>query len=579
MVIRKKIGVITILAAVGLLATVAVSLWTLARSMQDDVAKATRQNVESVYGVLEHFHALESDGTLSRPEAQKAALATIEALRYQGDNYFWVNDMEPKMLMHPLKPQLNGTDISSLTDASGEHMFMKMVEVVKKDGQGFVDYHWDKPTGEKAVPKISFVKGFAPWGWIVGTGVYVDDIRASIISHAITMAIGVLIVLAGVTLVSRRLGNSITVPVETLTERMRTLAEGDVNSEIPGLDRADEIGKMSQALAVFRDAAIAKAAAEANQQQAVEKIGDHLERLSRGDLSDRLDAMPSGYEALRTNFNGALEGLETAMLTVRENTINVSDASNEIRNASDDLARRSERQAASLEAIARALAEVTEAIRSTALDAREANNVVTEASTQAQRSGEIVHRAVKSMDEIRSASTSVHDVIAVIDSISFQTNLLALNAGVEAARAGPAGKGFAVVAEEVRALSLRSSEAAKEVNEQVNALVGQVTTGVEAVSEAGQLLERISGMIYEISTIVTNIAGSAERQATSVTEISSRATGLEEMTQQNAAMAEEATAACSNLASNASVLMSEVSRFQVNEPKTGRTVQKLARVA
>ncbi|MCT2401862.1 methyl-accepting chemotaxis protein [Novosphingobium mangrovi (ex Huang et al. 2023)] len=579
MVIRKKIGVITILAAVGLLATVMVSLWTLSSSMQDDVAKATRQNVESVYGVLEHFHALESAGTLSRAEAQTAALATIEALRYDGQNYFWVNDMGLKMLMHPLNPELDGTDISGLTDASGERMFAKMVDVVSKDGQGFVEYHWDKPTGEKAVPKISFVKGFAPWGWLVGTGVYVDDIRASIISHAITLAIGVLLVLGAVTYVSRRLGKSITDPVETLTERMHALAEGDVNSRIPGLERADEIGKMSQALAVFRDAAIAKAEAEANQHRAVEKIGHHLEKLSRGDLSDRLDSMPAGYEALRTNFNAALEGLETAMQTVRENTINVSDASHEIRNASDDLAQRSERQAASLEAIASALAEVTEAIRSTALDAREANNVVTEASTQAQRSGEIVHRAVRSMDEIRSASSSVHEVIAVIDSISFQTNLLALNAGVEAARAGQAGKGFAVVAEEVRALSLRSSEAAKEVNEQVNALVGQVTTGVEAVSEAGELLERIASMIHEIRTIMTNIAGSAERQASSVTEISSRATGLEEMTQQNAAMAEEATAASSNLASNASVLMSEVSRFQVSEPKPVAVARKLARVA
>lgn len=579
MIIRKKIGVITILTAFGLLATVAVGLWTLGRSMQDDVAKATRQNVEAVYGILEHYHTLETSGALSRDAAQKAALETVSALRYDGENYFWVNDMGPNMLMHPLKPALDGTDISDLKDASGEHMFVKMVDVVKKDGQGFVDYSWDKPTGEKAVPKISFVKGFAPWGWVIGTGVYVDDIRASIISHAITLMIGVMILLAAVTYVSRRLGNSITVPVETLTERMRSLAEGDVHSEIPGLDRADEIGKMSQALAVFRDAAIAKAAAEANQKQAVDKVGEHLERLSRGDLSDRLDSMPSGYEALRTNFNAALEGLETAMQTVRENTVNVSDASNEIRNASDDLARRSERQAASLETIARALAQVTESIRSTALDAREANNVVTEASTQAQRSGEIVHRAVKSMDQIRTASSSVHDVIAVIDSISFQTNLLALNAGVEAARAGPAGKGFAVVAEEVRALSLRSSEAAKEVNDQVNALVGQVTTGVEAVSEAGQLLERISSMIYEISTIVTNIAGSAERQAASVTEISSGASGLEEMTQQNAAMAEEATAACSNLASNAAVLMSEVSRFQVSQSGPARAARKLARVA
>ena len=564
--ISRRISLITIIASVGLLAIMIASLWNLHQSMWASVQKSTQNNVEAAASVLTHYHDLEAAGKMSRSEAQAAALAAIGAMRYDGENYFWVNDMTPRMVMHPIKPQLNGTDIAALTDASGQPMFLTMVDVVKKDGQGFVNYDWDKPTGEKAVPKVSFVKGFAPWGWIVGTGVYVDDIRAQVFTHGAILMGLVLVILLVVGIVSLKLGNSIAKPIEQLTDRMRSLDAGDVAQSIPCLEREDEIGSMAMALSSFRDAAIAKAEVEENQRVAVERIAVHLERLSQGDLSDRLDSMPNGYEKLRDNFNAAIQSLESAMRTVRDTTVCVADNSSGIRDASDDLARRSENQAAALEAMARALADVTETVRATATDASNANGKVDLALGEARKSGQIVSNAVRSMEEIRTASGGVHEVIAVIDSISFQTNLLALNAGVEAARAGQAGKGFAVVAEEVRALSLRSSEAAKEVNSQVNALVEQVSSGAEAVSQAGQLLERIAGMIDEISSLVTNIAHSAERQASSIGDINSKASSMEQMTQQNAAMAEEATAASSSLAANAAELMNEVRRFQIGGP-------------
>jgi methyl-accepting chemotaxis protein len=565
MPLRQKISLITIIAAIGLLLCTALSLWALNASMRDDIAKATRQNVETAYGVLEHYAAMESDGSLTRDEAQQAALSAIKALRYNGGDYYWVMDMRPNMLMHPTKPELDGTDISQEKDASGQTFFTSMVKVVQASGAGFVDYDFDKPSGEKGVPKISYVKGFAPWGWIIGTGVYVDDIRAAVFRQALWLGIFALLTTGAVLFAARRIGRSIVEPIETLTERMRGLAEGDSRSAVPGIERPDEIGKMSQALEIFRQAAVEKIAADAAQSEAIERIGEHLRHLSHGDLGRRIAAMPHGYEAIKDHYNVALDGLAGAMDAVRYNSDSIAGASRDIRDASHDLARRTEQQAASLEETAASLAEITSSVRNTASNATHVTSVVNDTTQEAQQSGDIVERAIAAMGEIERASNEVCEVIGLIDGIAFQTNLLALNAGVEAARAGSAGAGFAVVAEEVRALAQRSADAAKDVKQQVTASVEHVKTGVSLVSEAGRTLDRIVGRITEINGLVANIADSAAHQATTITQINATMGHIEQMTQQNAAMSEQSTAACTNLASNAGALMAEVARFDLGQ--------------
>ncbi|MDE8654441.1 methyl-accepting chemotaxis protein [Novosphingobium album (ex Liu et al. 2023)] len=566
--IRKKIGISTLLAALGMLVLSGIGLWRINTTMHSDIEASTRRNVETASGILDHFHAMEADGRMTREQAQRAALDAIKALRYNGQDYFWVNDMRPVMLMHPLKPELDGKDISTNTDATGKAMFLEMVKVVQSHGEGFVDYRWDKPTGEKAMPKISYVKGFAPWGWMIGTGVYVDDIDRAVLQQALILAVLTLAIAGGVLLGSRQLGRSIVVPIETLTERMRSLAEGDTDSSIPGLDHSDEIGRMSQALEVFRQAAISKREAEHNQAEAIDRIGEHLRQLKDGNLCGRVDAMPEGYGELRDNLNDALDGLAEAMGAVRSNSDAIASGAAGIRDASLDLARRTEQQAASLEETVNALSAVTQAVRETASNASHASDVVTETNTDAQQSGEIVQRAIAAMGQIERASADVCEIVAVIDGIAFQTNLLALNAGVEAARAGDAGKGFAVVAEEVRALALRSADAAGQVKAQVMASAAQVKNGAALVGEAGAALQRISGRVSEMSTLIGTIAGSAEQQANSVVRINESMGSMEHMTQQNAAMAEEATAACASLSANADALMNEVSRFELDDARS-----------
>jgi methyl-accepting chemotaxis protein len=240
----------------------------------------------------------------------------------------------------------------------------------------------------------------------------------------------------------------------------------------------------------------------------------------------------------------------------------ISSGAADIRQASDDLSQRTEQQAASLEETAAAMDEITATVRETAAGARRANDAVVDARTEAESSGDVVRRAVDAMGGIERASSEISEIISVIDGIAFQTNLLALNAGVEAARAGDAGKGFAVVASEVRALAQRSADAAKDVKTKILASSEQVEAGVMLVSETGKALQRIITRIGEISTLVSTIAQSAEHQATGLQQVNTAVSEMDGVTQQNAAMVEEATAAARSLAEEADRLTSEVARFR-----------------
>lgn len=563
MSIKAKMGLITVIAAIGLVLLTISSLLTLANSMNSGIDASTRRTVTAVYGMLEHYHDLEVKGELTRDQAQRAALDAIKALRYDDGNYFWVNDMHPTMLMHPLKPELNGQDISTKDDAMGRHMFTEMVAVVKAKGEGFVRYNWDKPGGKKAEDKVSFVKGFAPWGWIIGTGVYVDDVRAAIFAQASWLTLAVLLIIGVVLMVTRALGASITRPLEEITQGMHRLAGGDTNREVAGLARRDEIGEMARALEVFRQAAIAKHQAELRQEEALTLLGTHLEQLSKGQLSRQIASIPPGYEMMRDNFNAALEDLSGAIGAVRNNTSSIATGSTEIRDAAVDLARRTEQQADAVQNAVSTLSAVNESVKATVNHVAQANRAMAETVDDAQRSGEVVRKAITAMSEIERSSIEVCNILGQIDGIAFQTSLLALNAGVEAARAGDAGKGFAVVAEEVRALALRSAETAEQVKQLVLASAQEVKLGAGLVSEAGESFGRIERRVADMHTVFESINDYAERQARDITEVHASVRRMEQSTQQNAAMAEESTAACVSLATNTEALMAMVAHFEL----------------
>jgi methyl-accepting chemotaxis protein len=378
-------------------------------------------------------------------------------------------------------------------------------------------------------------------------------------------------------------------PLSIVGGYMGRLAEGDYEREPPFRNRQDELGAMSRTISMFRQAALdrrqarldqeaernandaerrdaerARQAADAERQAVVRDLARGLERLAEGDLATQLTTpFPADYEELRRDFNAAIVRLAQTLGAITQSAANMRSGSEEIASAADDLSRRTEQQAASLEETAAALDEIASTVNRANEGARAAATVVSQAKADAEQSSDIVSRAVSAMGQIQASSEKIGQIIGVIDEIAFQTNLLALNAGVEAARAGESGKGFAVVAQEVRALAQRSAEAAKEIKQLISESGAQVASGVQLVNQTGETLSRIVSEVVRVHGLVGDIARSSEEQATGLRQVNTAVNQMDQVTQQNAAMVEETTAATHSLRSEAMELARRVSEFSL----------------
>ena len=409
--------------------------------------------------------------------------------------------------------------------------------------------------------------------------------QTALIALAVGLVAALLISIAAAWTLTR----GIVGPTNILIGHMRRLTGGDTGFEVAESVRKDEFGEMGRAVLGFRDAAIEKTRLEAEgaalrgqsdeerarnqraadaaareQQAVVSALGEGLDHLTRGDLTFSISQpFPDDYVKLKDDFNAAIGQLKDAMSVVVSNVSAIRSGSGEISQAADDLSRRTEQQAASLEETAAALDEITATVNRTASGARQASETVQAAKGDAETSGIVVRDAVGAMGAIEKSAQEISQIIGVIDEIAFQTNLLALNAGVEAARAGDAGRGFAVVASEVRALAQRSAEAAKEIKVLISASTTQVNTGVQLVGQTGEALQRIVGRVAEIDGLVSAIAASAHEQSTGLQQVNTAVNQMDQVTQQNAAMVEQSTAASHSLSQEAETLANSVSRFQI----------------
>jgi methyl-accepting chemotaxis protein len=414
---------------------------------------------------------------------------------------------------------------------------------------------------------------------------------SSTVTSTLAAVIGGLIVVLGAGFVAIRFW--LVRPIQQMSATMNVLANGDLSANVDGTDRRDEIGGMAKAVQVFKDNGLrargleqeaeqARSASEAERlrvaeqerlrakemAQATSGLAGGLKHLSSGDLTFRLsEPFASDFEALRSDFNAAVSQLAESLRSVANATGSIDSGAREISQSAEDLSKRTEQQAASLEETAAALDQITTNVANSSKRTEEARHIAIEANKSARRSGEVVSNAVTAMQRIEQSSNQISSIIGVIDEIAFQTNLLALNAGVEAARAGEAGKGFAVVAQEVRELAQRSAQAAKEIKDLIRNSVDEVSTGVKLVQETGQALKVIEEQVVTINTQLDAIATSAREQSVGLAEVNTAVNQMDQVTQQNAAMVEESTAASASLAGEVQRLRDIISDFRVGSQR------------
>ncbi|OGB30496.1 MAG: hypothetical protein A3F78_14525 [Burkholderiales bacterium RIFCSPLOWO2_12_FULL_61_40] len=513
--IKAKLGLLTGISILGLLVvTVFLAFGQYQQSLQARESLA-QHAVETATGVLTWAYQLETSGKVPREQAQDMAKAAIGQMRYDTQEYFWINDMQGTVLLHPIKPELVGQGGDSVRDPNGFLVMLEAAKKVRQSGSGFLSYLWPKPGKDAPVAKISYVKGFEPWGWVVASGLYIDDLREEFIANAMRLGVQVLAVLLVVGWMAFSISSTIARGIGKAVRVVDAMAQGDLTVSIQA------------------------------------KGGDEVAGLLR--------AMAS----MQTHFS-------KVVTSVRQGSESVATASTEIASGNHDLSARTEAQASALEETASSMEELSATVKQNADSARQANQLAVKASSVAVQGGTVVGQVVETMREINDSSRKIADIIQVIDGIAFQTNILALNAAVEAARAGEQGRGFAVVASEVRSLAGRSADAAKEIKTLINASVERVEHGSALVDRAGATMSDVVGSIRRVTDIMGEISAASNEQALGVTQVGEAVSQMDQVTQQNAALVEEMAAAASSLKSQAQELVQNVAIFKLhgNAPAT-----------
>ena len=485
--VRSKLTLLNLIGTFGMTIVLAVGLASEHRNLEQDREIKTRQLVESVHSLIGHYQALEARGMLSRQDAQQSAIAAVRALRYDEREYFWINDMIPAMVMHPLKPELDGKPLGDVKDPDGKRLFAEFVDVVRKDKAGFVYYQWPKPGAQAPQPKMSFVKGFEPWGWIVGSGVYMDDLRSEFIGRAERQGTLVLVIALLTYGISHLIARRILSPLNSIESVISDVSASRDLTRRVAQTGDDEIGRMGRSFN--------------RMMEEFQKLAQDISRSSHE------------VEAVARQLSGASSTVATSSHEQSESAISTS---------------------AAVEQMGASIARVADRAGATDLIAGTSERL-------ASQGAEVVSRAVEEMRGIASAvqnsaqfietlgqqSQQISGIVQVIREISEQTNLLALNAAIEAARAGEQGRGFAVVADEVRKLAERTGHSTSEISAMTSRIQQETrlaidsmqdgsrraTEGVDTARAALDSMEEIRRGALTVREAIRDISGALQEQS------------------------------------------------------------------
>jgi methyl-accepting chemotaxis protein len=508
---RQKLFLPLFLSWICLLAVFGVNALQ-SRALRLEERKTQLSNAgEMAASIAKEYAALAAAGTLPLDEAKKQALARTRALRFGASGYLVIYD-DKTVLMHPIKQELVGTAIANTVDPEGHKPYVDGIAATRGNGAGFIEYLWAKPGSQQPEPKLTYIQAYQPWGWYVMTGLYIDDLdhafRVQLAGAAGWLVVIGALLTALVWAVVRSVERSIGGDPEDAVAVAQRIAAGDLGMDVP-----------------------VRAGFDASLMAAMKRMRD------------------------------ALAGI---VADVRTGTDLIATASREIASGNLDLSSRTEEQASSLEETAASMEELTSTVKNSAENAREASRLADSAAEVAGRGGAVVARVVDTMASINDSSSKIVDIIGVIDGIAFQTNILALNAAVEAARAGEQGRGFAVVASEVRNLAQRSATAAREIKALIGDSVARVDDGAKLVEEAGATMQEIVASVNKVSTMIGAISNATQEQGEGIEHINQAIAQMDQVTQQNASLVEEAAAASEAMQEQAAKLAQVVSVFRVD---------------
>jgi methyl-accepting chemotaxis protein len=493
--IGRRIYCIIGLSFCGLIGLAMLQVNTLANSL-----KAQRQNELHHLGELavnvakEEYDAAKRDNT-SEETARERAAVRIGKMRYGNGDYFWINNLS-QIIMHPVKPELVGQDVKEIKDPTGKPLFYDAALIVQREGSGFLDYQWPKPGKDVPQPKLSFVTGFSPWAWVIGTGVYIDDLQAQVwesVRNVVIAALTIIALLGAVTIVMARKMSSALV---AMTSSVTKLGEGDFGVELPGLERGDELGDMARSIEQFKVKAEQKALTEAE----AKTKQDQLVATQR---TADMHKLAGDFESAVGNI---IETVASAAIELEAAAGKLTDTADSAQQLSTAVASASEEASTNVQSVASATEEMSSSVNEISRQVQESARIADEAVDQARKTNERV-------GELSKAAARIGDVVELISTIAGQTNLLALNATIEAARAGEAGRGFAVVASEVKALAEQTAKATGEIGQQIAGIQAATQDSVGAIKE-------ISSTIGKLSEISSTIAAAVEEQSAATQEIS-----------------------------------------------------------